>query len=127
MTEIERFTTTIESGGGLCDLILAAREAADLLAEVALGADVQTEIAAGHSRRLTEAIAASAPLTLRVWRARELAQHWGVSVTTVRGWIEDGDLEVFNVGRGTVPHWRIVNAEALRFAETRRKRAGSDP
>lgn len=118
MTPVERFTTSIEPP----DLVVAARAAADLLAEIALGVDVQAEIADQHARRLTRAIAASAPLSERVWKVAELASEWGVSVTTVRGWIDDGDLEVFNVGRGTVPHWRIVNAEALRFAEARRKR-----
>jgi len=78
----------------------------------------------GCSRLLAVAIDRAAPLADRVWTASELGLAWHVSVSTVRGWIDDGDLAVFNVGRGSVPHWRIDNAEALRFAEARRKRPG---
>ena len=83
--------------------------------------DRYPEIGAVQSR-LAAAVALAAPLSKRVWTPRELADAWNVSVSTVRGWIEDGELEVFDVGRGSVPHWRIVNAEALRFAELRRKK-----
>ena len=121
MTETERFTTTIDPP----DLVGVAREAADLLADIALleDVDVAQQAAADQiARRLTNAIAANAPLLQRVWTVNGLAEAWRVSAETVRGWIDDGDLEVFNVGRGTVPHWRIVNVEALRFADARRKR-----
>ncbi len=100
------------------DLLGAAREAADLLEQLA--AD-HGDLVSSTRSRLAQAIALAAPLAKRVWTPAELAAAWHVSVSTVRGWIEDGDLEVFNVGRGSVPHWRIVNAEALRFAELRRK------
>ena len=75
--------------------------------------------------RLDQAIALAAPLSKQVWTPAELAEQWKVSVSCVRGWIEDGQIEVFDVARGTVPHWRITNFEALRFAEMRRKGHGS--
>ena len=104
------------------DLLGAAREAADLLEELAPG---HADLISSTQSRLEAAIGLAAPLAKRVWTPRELASAWQVSVSTVRGWIDDGELQVFNVGRGSVPHWRIVNAEALRFAELRRKKGRS--
>ena len=104
------------------DLIGAAREASQLLSVLShdgCDAIVPTLV------RLDRAIALSAPLAKPVWQPSELAAAWHVSVSTVRGWIDDGELPAFNVGRGSVPHWRITQADALRFAEARAKnRAG---
>lgn len=76
--------------------------------------------------RLDHAIALAGPLVKRVWTPSELAAQWHMSANTVRGLIDDREIAAFNVGRGTVPHWRITNEEALRFAEKKRRhRAGS--
>ncbi len=106
------------------DLMGAAREAADLLADLAIEHGVPPELVGSTQHRLANAIALAAPLAKRVWTASELADTWKVSVSLVRGWIDDGDLAAFNVGRGTVPHWRITGSEALRFADLRKKGNG---
>lgn len=113
------------------DLMGAAREACDLLADLVTeqtcsaevpGYGVTAAVLGSTQHRLANAIALAAPLAKRVWTASELADTWKVSVSLVRGWIEDGDLAAFNVGRGSVPHWRITGSEALRFADLRKKR-----
>ena len=104
------------------NLLGAARAAADLLDEMHSSEGARYGQYEATRKRLAEAIALAAPLAKRVWTPAELAAAWQVSVSTVRGWIDDGELEAFNVGRGSVPHWRVLNAGALRFAELRRAR-----
>lgn len=70
---------------------------------------------------LEAAIDAAEPLSSQVMTTGELGQAWRVSAETVRGWIEDGELEAFNAGRGTVARWRITTPAALRFASKRQK------
>lgn len=105
------------------DLVGAAREAADLLQQLA---DQHRDLIGPTHARLAAAIALAAPLSKKVWTPVELAKRWQVSAKLVRGLIEDGDLEAFNAGRGTVPHWRITNTQVLQFAERRRKGAALD-
>lgn len=107
------------------DLLVEADAAARLLSEIAPSLGVLPAIkATAQASRLSQAIVLSAPLAHRVWTASELGEHLHVSAATVRGWIDDGVLSAFNVGRGSVPHWRITDIEALRFAEARRKKPG---
>ncbi len=105
------------------DLIGAAREAADLLKELA---DQHGDLIGSTHARLNAAIALAATLSKKVWTPSELAEKFSVNASTVRGWIEDGELEAFNAGRGTIAHWRILDADVLRFAARRRKGVALD-
>ncbi len=53
----------------------------------------------------------------------QIAEHYGVTVHTVLGWIRSGELRAVNVGRrpdGKKPRWRIPLAalEAFEAART---------
>lgn len=50
------------------------------------------------------------------WSVTELADRWGVTVDTVRGWIKDGRLDAYRLG-GTGPY--RVPAEAADAWEVR--------
>lgn len=49
----------------------------------------------------------------------QIAQRYGVSPDTVRGWITAGHLRAVNVGRGKRPQYRVP-AEALRELDAKR-------
>lgn len=74
--------------------------------------------------RLDHAIAQAEPLVDAVLTVSQLAAQWNVSTVTVRGYIDDGQLDAFNVGRGTVARWRITVPAVLRFAARGKKTAG---
>ncbi len=100
------------------DLLGAARQAAEVLGDLAA---TQADVVGPTWARLATAISLAAPLAKKVWTPTEIADRFRVNVSTVRGWIDDGELEAFNAGRGTVKHWRVVESAVLRFAEERRK------
>ena len=98
------------------DLVDAAREAAELLEQLA---DQHRDLIGPTHARLAHAIALAAPLSEQILKPTELAAWWQVDVSTVRRWIRDGDLEAFNVGHRTKAHWRILRRNAVKFAELR--------
>lgn len=102
------------------DLVGAAREAAELLKQLV---DKDRDLIGPTQARLDQAIALAAPLSKEIMTPGQLAEEWHVNVSTVRGWIEDGDLEAFDAGRGSIARWRILRPNILRFAELRANRS----
>jgi hypothetical protein len=104
------------------ELVAAARVAKGVLERVHLNQHYSGELTLNICR-LDRVLARCEPLSAGALSSGELAERWGVSASTVRGYIEDGKLAAFDVGRGTVKRWRVTAPEALRFVAQRQNRA----
>lgn len=64
----------------------------------------------------------------RTYRPQDIAEHLGVGVYKVMGWIRRGELKAYNISNSAIkPRWRIKLSDVEAFMEGRSNRINLVP